>query len=85
MQLRAGTGSFRSGVASFLDAATFRFDLPQGLVVTSDSGVFMTAVPEPSAWLLALVGLGTVGVAQLRLRRARVAHPGPSRHGSARH
>jgi hypothetical protein len=47
--------------------SSVNFALPAGVSLTSDSGVFLTAVPEPST--LALLGAGVAGVVVLMRRR----------------
>lgn len=50
--------------------ASFRFvDLPSNVSYTSDSGLFLAAVPEPGSWALMLAGLGSV-LTLARRRRA---------------
>ena len=57
----------------FGHTAQFRFiDLPSHVTYSSDSGVFLTAVPEPGTWALMLAGLGAVGsLARRRQGRQR--------------
>lgn len=45
--------------------------LPSSVSYSSDSGVFLTPVPEPENWALMLAGLGGLGL--LTARRARTA------------
>ena len=45
--------------------------LPSSVRYSADSGVFLTAVPEPEGWALMLAGLGGLGL--LTARRARTA------------
>ncbi len=50
--------------------ARFRFvDLPSHVSFSSDSGLFLTAVPEPGTWALMLAGVGSL----LTLARRRLA------------
>lgn len=60
-------GLLAGGPADFSNTATVALTLPDGSTFVSESGVFLSAVPEPtSAWLLAL---GLVALAELRRRR----------------
>lgn len=78
----SGTGG--TGVCDFGNTASLRFGpLADGLSFTSQSGVFLTgldapppppppgtAVPEPSAWAILMVGLGALVGASAWRRRA---------------
>jgi hypothetical protein len=50
------------GSADFAHTAQISLQLPAGFTFTSDSGVFLTQVPEPGEDLLLLLSLGLVGV-----------------------
>jgi len=53
-------------------SASFRFvDLPGNVSYTSDSGLFLAAVPEPESWALMLAGLGCMGFMAQRGARAK--------------
>lgn len=56
------------GFADFGNTLHFNWTLPEGVTYRSASGHFMTAVPEPGS--LAMMALGLVGVAAVRVRRA---------------
>ncbi|MEN9630064.1 MAG: hypothetical protein RJA10_3292 [Pseudomonadota bacterium] len=59
-----------SGYADFGNTLHFNWTLPEGVVVRSASGQFMTsAVPEPASGLMALTGLGAL-LARRRVQRA---------------
>jgi hypothetical protein len=48
-------------ICDFGNTARFSFvNLPDNVSYSSDSGVFLSPVPEPSSWALMLVGLGWV-------------------------
>jgi hypothetical protein len=50
--------------ADFLNTAQLSLGLPGGVTFTSDSGVLLTAgVPEPSTWVLMLLGFASLGYA----------------------
>lgn len=61
-----------SGYFDFGNTLPFNWTLPEGVVVRSASGQFMTsAVPEPASGLMVLTGLGAL----LARRRMRCARP----------
>ena len=68
LQANANVG----GQAKFGDTAFLSIDLPAGLAFTSESGVLLTAVPEPETWALMIAGLLALGYHAQR-RRARTA------------
>ncbi len=64
MQLTAG-GQYQ--YSDFGDTARFAFDtLPVGVSYTSASGDFLTGVPEPSTWVLLVLGFAGMGFASYR-------------------
>lgn len=55
-------GTIFEGSTNFLNSATFGVTAPPGSALATMSGtVYAAAVPEPSAWLLLVVGLAVVG------------------------
>ncbi len=52
--------------------AKLTLSVPTAVTYTSDSGVFLTGVPEPATWTLLTGGLGFLGAATRR-RRAAIA------------
>lgn len=73
-----GGGTLDYGNTSF-----FNIELPEGVTLLSSSGVLLStpyetttspAVPEPSTWLMMILGFGAVG--GVMRRRARRAMPG---------
>ncbi len=61
------------GLANFADTASFSFDLPTGVSLTSASGDFLTdgapAVPEPSTWASILLGFAGLAFARRGIPR----------------
>jgi hypothetical protein len=66
-----GAGSSLLQTADFSNTAAFSFTDLGGLTVTSSSGLFLSAVPEPQTWALWAAGL--LGIAVLARRRDRSA------------
>lgn len=60
-------------VADFGNTLHFNWTLPEGVSYSSASGQFMTAVPEPAAWLLMSGGLAGL---LLRRRACQPSSPG---------
>jgi PEP-CTERM motif len=58
-----------SAAASFGSTSHLAFTLPEGVSYTSNSEVFLSAVPEPGTWALMMAGLGSLGFL-VRRRRA---------------
>lgn len=60
----SAAGSF----VAYGNTAGISFNLPEGVLLTSDSGVFLTAaaVPEPETYALMLAGLGLIGLSKRR-------------------
>jgi hypothetical protein len=70
------------GIANFNNTLSLGIVLPAGLSFTSDSGAFLTQVPEPAP--LALVGMGLAIVGACRRRAAGVPAKPRSRPRRAR-
>ncbi len=70
-----GPGDQSAGSANLMNTATIRFDLPTNVTMTSASSKFLSAaasnsaVPEPTTWMMMIVGFGVIGYA---LRRKTV-------------
>lgn len=79
-ELRTYAGTYgmthNFSLADFGNTLHFNWEVPEGVIATSASGAFMTdltsAVPEPGAWALMIVGFGLMG-ATLRRRREALA------------
>ena len=73
-ELRVGAGTHGTthqwSLADFGNTLHFNWEVPEGLIAQSASGVFMTdltsAVPEPATWAMMIVGFGLVGAALRR-------------------
>jgi hypothetical protein len=55
-------GSQGDAQVDFGHTAAFTLPVPEGISLTSDSGVFLTQVPEPGVTAFFLAGLGLMGV-----------------------
>ncbi len=65
---------YGAGILDFSNTAALTLDLPPGVTFTSESGVFLTAVPVPAAvWLFGSGLLGLIGIARRRSSRSAVA------------
>lgn len=68
------TTSSGNAISDFGNTMSFGWELPEGVVAHSASGAFLTgaasAVPEPDAWALMILGFGLAGCA---LRRRSTA------------
>lgn len=63
----------------YSDTNSIALTLPPGVTFTSDSGVFLSAVPEPAGWMTLLPTLGVLGfLARGRDRRLTVGRPKPT-------
>lgn len=60
--VRSALTAYASSVASsdYFNTSAFQLVLPSNVAYSSESGVFLSAVPEPSSWALMLAGLGSV-------------------------
>lgn len=68
----------------FNNTATMDFDLAPGMSMSSGSGVFLSAVPEPSGWVLLAGGLGLLaGSGATRRVAGRQAGSGGRRASSS--
>ncbi|GAA3703279.1 hypothetical protein GCM10022268_11170 [Sphingomonas cynarae] len=66
------------GYGAFGNTASLSFKLPEGVSLTSQSGLFLSEVgtiPEPTTWLMFILGFGFIA-AVIRLNRCdrRIAH-----------
>lgn len=73
--LNFGSSFATSAAGSFVaygNTAGISFDLPEDVLLTSDSGVFLTAaaVPEPETYAMLLAGLGMLGFTAKRRKSA---------------
>lgn len=62
-------GCSGSTSCDFGNSAHLRFELPAGVTFTSESGLLLTAVPEPAPAALLLAGLAVLGWLERRRRR----------------
>jgi hypothetical protein len=54
-------GGGKQSIADLSHTAQLAITLPEGVTMTSASGLFLTAVPEPDAWLLMAIGVLVLG------------------------
>jgi hypothetical protein len=80
-QLYLFIGGNGYSLLDFLNTAYVDLSPPAGVTMTSASGVFLTqprsdqgipAVPEPTSWMLMLLGFGAIGVAMRRSRNESI-------------
>ena len=74
VQVMLFTSASDGGLSDFSHTSKLGLALPQGLTYSSESGVFLSeaGVPEPTTWVLMLVGFGGLGAAARRSRRFQV-------------
>ena len=71
LRTRLMTNADWGALASYSNTAAFQMSLPANVSYTSDSGVFLSAVPEPGTWALMLAGLAGTGWVARRRRQQR--------------
>lgn len=74
LTVTGGTGRFANASGTFTSSGTLTFGLNNGLPVGNFNGTLLQgtldlpAVPEPSTWMMAILGFGLVGAAMRRSR-----------------